>query len=431
MKSSKNLKIIFSMIIGILIVTSIFLKTEKQFMEVSEISNAIGIRASIINVKNDDVIYIKCVFENAGVLQNDLDKHGISAVVGNLLFNKIEKLSPEETQIKIAELGITNLSVNPKGDHFEFSFYVIKDKIKEALELLSVAFVKPAFTDGDLESSKERFPEVLDIDFSKPGDLMLDKMLSMLFVDSTYGMSNTGTANSISSITSKDVNSFINKKMTKKNLKVVFAGDVSRFDACSYLEYLFKNISSEYADSEIRKIDATPLSSDKIFLINKPGMKDVAGIIVGARIDKLTDIERAAAQNVMKTIFDEKMGDFSIGLRSRHITYGVHNFSIKRSLSNVFCFSVLIEKKDIEKYKKYLSEKIAQYNSKINLKELQKAQMYFIEKSKDGLHDLSDIDENIYDASLPFEDVSPVIFEKVIKMIFHKENFRMVICCEE
>lgn len=79
----------------------------------------------------------------------------------------------------------------------------------------------------------------------------------------------------------------------------------------------------------------------------------------------------------------------------------------------------------------YLDEKIAQYNSKINLKELQKTQQYFIEVSKNGFCDLSDIDEKIYNSSLPFNEVTSKVFEKVIKMIFHKENIKIVICCEE
>lgn len=431
MKSLKNLKIIFSLIIGILVITSIFLKKEKQFIEVSEITNGIGIKTSLINVKNGDVICVKCVFENSGVLQNNLEKHGISAVVGYLLFNKIGKFSVEETQEKIADLGISNLIVNPKGDNLEISFCVIRDKAKEGLQFLSNAFTNPAFTDGDLENAKEMFPEFLDIELSFPNDLVMDKMLSMLFLNSTYGMSNTGTVNAISGITSKDIHSFIKERMTKTNLKVIFAGDISRFDACSYLEYLFRNIPSQYKYFEMQKIESISLSNDRIFVIDKPGMKDIAEIMVGARVDRLTNKERAAAYIIMKTIFDEKTGDFASGLRARNITYNINNFSIKRTSSNVFYFSVFIEKKDIEKYQKYLDEKIAQYNSKINLKELQKTQQYFIEVSKNGFCDLSDIDEKIYNSSLPFNEVTSKVFEKVIKMIFHKENIKIVICCEE
>ncbi len=431
MKSSKNLKIIFTLIIGILVITSIFLKKEKQFIEVSEITNGIGIKTLLINVKNEDVIYVKCVFENSGVLQNNLEKHGISAVVGFLLFNKIGKFSTEETQEKMADLGVCNLIVNPKGDNFEISFCMIRDKAKEALQFLSSAFTNPSFTEGDLENAKEMFPEFLDIELSSSNDLVIDKMLSMLFVNSTYGMSNTGTVNAISGITSKDIHSFIKERITKKNLNVIFTGDISRFDACSYLEYLFGNIPSQYEHFELQKIESISLSNDQVFVINKPGMKDIAEIIVGARGDRLTNIERAAAYIIMKTIFDEKTGDFVSGVRARNIACNINNFSIKRSSSNVFYFSAFLEKRDIAKYQKYLDEKIIQYNSQINLKELQKTQEYFIEASKNGFSDLSDIDEKIYNSSLPFNKVTSKVFEKVIKMIFHKENIKIVICCEE
>ena len=428
--SSRKLKIIFSIIIAALIATSIFLKEEKEFIKVSEITNGLGIKTSAVSVKNEDVIYIKCIFENAGVLHNSLEKHGISAVVGHLLFNKIDKLSPEETQDKMKALGIGNLFVDSMEDNFEISFYIIKDKAKEALQFLSNAFAKPTFTDGDLENAKEMFPNVLDIELSSPSALMLDKMLSMLFENSTYGMNNTGTSQSVSSITSNEIHSFIKERLTKKNLTVVFAGDISRFDACSYLDDLFKNISAEHQNFEAQKIGSAS-SKDKVFTINKLGMKDIAGIMAGVRIDELTDVERAAAYIIMETIFNEKTGDFLLGLKSKGIAYNINNFSIKRSLSNIFYFSAFIEKNDVEKYQKYIDEKISQYNSKINLKELQKTQNYFIEKSKNGFADLSDIDEKIYNSSLPYDDVTPKIFEKVIKMIFNKENIKVIVCYEK
>jgi hypothetical protein len=49
-------------------------------------------------------------------------------------------------------------------------------------------------------------------------------------------------------------------------------------------------------------------------------------------------------------------------------------------------------------------------------------------KANDGYADPSHIDEKIKDSMLPFKDVTPRVFEKVMKMLFNKTNIRNVIC---
>jgi predicted Zn-dependent peptidase len=427
MITRRSYKIIFVAIAAVVISALIFIKKERQFAEISDIRNTSNIKTSLINIKSKNTVYVKCVFKDAGVLNNSLDKHGISAVVGHLLFDKIGNLSKYETAEKMMEIGISNLSVDALEDNFEFSFLVLKSNIKEALDFLGLAFKTPSFSDGDLEYAKEMFPSILDIDLSYPHDLMLNKMMGMLYVGSTYGMNNTGTAQSISGITSNDVKNFINEKLNTGNLHVIFAGDISTIDINLYVCALFDVLSKSNQEIFQKNLDAK-ISEKEIEFIDKPEMENIACVISGVRVDELSELELAAAHIIMETAFQHEIGDFQKGLRALNIAYNSQKHHIKRSLSHVFYITTYMYKDDFKKYKKYFDDKVREYETGINLEELKTMQNYFCIRSEIGSPNLYEIDENVKNSLLPYKEVTTEIFKKVTKKLFNKKQTRTVVC---
>ena len=85
-------------------------------------------------------------------------------------------MSVEETAERFIELGIRDLSINSSKDDFEISFFIPKEKAREAFKFINNAFVHPTFSDGDLESIKERIPTILDPETASPYQLMTQKM---------------------------------------------------------------------------------------------------------------------------------------------------------------------------------------------------------------------------------------------------------------
>lgn len=424
---SKKVKIIFSVAIIALIATLFFLKKEKKIVEIIENTNSSGIKSSLINIKNNEVVYIKCRFENAGILQNTLDQHGISVIASHLLFNRIDGLTPEETIEKLQKLGIFRLSIDATSDDFNFSFFVIKEKMKDALTFLSLAFKNPNISTEDLESIKEKFPCIPNLEFSQPEELMYDKIMKMLFVNHPYGLNETGTAQVISGITTTDILSFIKSKLRSDNLHIIFCGDISKFEMNSYIDLLFDKLLKNNEKNSEEKISAD-LSKEEIDIIHKPEMSDVVCVMSGIRIEKLSKVELAATFVIIENIFDVKIGDFSKELRKLNIGYKVHGSFIKRSLANIFTITAYMKKEDLEKYKNFIYEKFRQYATKFNLKKLEKTKEYFIAASNNGFTDLEDIDDKIKNASLPYEDITSEILEKVMKMIFNVNAMRTVVC---
>ena len=384
------------------------------------------VQASILPLRNHDVIYVKCIFESAGVLHDKIEKHGISNVVASILLRRINNMSIEETAERFIELGIRDLSINSSKDDFEISFFIPKEKAREAFKFINNAFVHPTFSDGDLESIKERIPTVLDPETASPYQLIKQKMLEMLYVDCNYGLNTAGSSQAIASITAEDVQKFIKEKLTRKNLKILFAGDMNNLDARQYLQTLLNDIS----DGEANEVMFVPskTSSQKSAHIIKKNMRDIVGIVHGIRLDQLSDIEKAALIIISNAIFDDKNSDFDKGLNEARIACKFHTQYLERSFSDAFLLFAYVNKKDSDNYMKYFDAKISEYNSGRIFEKLKSIQEYLIKIANNGFYNLSDIDEQMKNAYLPFDKVTEEDLSKVMKMVFNKTVIKTVTC---
>ncbi|MDR0555631.1 MAG: insulinase family protein [Holosporaceae bacterium] len=415
-------KITIALILIILVSTPIFFSKEKSFLKITEISNSFGIKTNLVRIKNGNVVYVKCRFKYAGVFHNPAEKHGISAVVAELLCRKIGELSPEETTEKLKNQGIEELSIHALGDHLSLSFYVLKDKAVDALNFLAPVFTQPKFTRNDLEFVKNKYPTILDPKTADPEQLMFDKLLQLLYPNHNYGLNRTGTAEALSSVTESDVYQFVRENFTKKKLTVLFCGDLSVFETESFLKALFSQLPVGEDMPNLFPEDLTkyPVAEQKDLIIPREHLGNVLGVMCGMRLDKLNAREKAALQIIITTLFDDTTGDFCEGLRKKQLAYAVEAKILHRSLSSIFYFSVYIRENDLAEYKKYVEEKISSYQYKLNIKHLKRTREYFSETSQKGFISIRNIEEQIKNHQLPFTQLPDELFLQVARRLFEK-----------
>jgi predicted Zn-dependent peptidase len=406
-----------------------FFRGEKQCITINLVANNDGVKAYQIQMKSNNVLYIKCRFKNAGVLHNSSAKHGLSAIVGDLLCRKINGLSPEETVDKLDELGIEKLSVLAVEDDLIISFYVLKDKTDAALRFLSQIFSQPEFSTNDLEFIKEKYPSLLELETAHPQELLWDKLLSMLYQTHNYGRNNTGTTQAIASVTAEDVQEFIKSHFSKNTLEFFVTGDVTCTEVAAYVETLFGKLAEQSSGKSSDKANDLPSSSmskEKDAVISKKNMGDIVGVIIGVRVDNLSKKERAAAHIIIETLFDGKIGDFPLELRAKNIAYDVNYHFLRRNFSNIFYFLVYIDKDDLENYKEYAENKMSSYQRELNLKDFRRMQNLLATRSEIGFADIAEIDKRIEYNSLPFAEVTQAILIDTAQKLFNNSYRRVV-----
>jgi predicted Zn-dependent peptidase len=395
---------------------------------IKKVDNNLGINAFQIRIKSGDAIFVKCVFKKAGVLHNDTGKHGISVVLSHLLCRKIGNLSVEETKEKLLLLGISDFSIDASADDLILSFFVLKDKATDAFMFLSSVFQEPPFKKNDLEFIKEMLPVINDPETSDPYELLLSKLLSLLYPYHNYGLNVTGTLQDISSITEEDVRFFIKDALSVDNLEVFFSGDITQHEVALYTKTLFSKLSRINTKIEYQS-SLSGESNEVSDIICQNSMKDITGIMCGVRLDGLTKIEQAAAYIILETVFGRENGDFSRGLREKNITYAARYNLLKRKFSSVFYLWVFVNKENVETYIKYLEEKFSTCSNKLNSDELKFTQNRLIEQSNNGFSDILDIESKI----VPFSKVTSKILTEVTKRLFDKSKRRTVFIhsCEQ
>lgn len=423
----KKLKIAISVAVLVLVCCALFIFIGKDTSYfIFRGINTGSVQAYLLPLKNREMVYVKLLFKNAGVLHDDTDAHGISNLTSMLLFKKIGGLSAEETVEKIIDLGIRELEVDSKGDDFRISFFAKRDRIIEAFSFFNRAFVAPSFSDGDLETAKESIPSAMDPEITPPGQLMAQKTFEMLYGNCNYGLNLAGTSHAIAGVSKIDVRKFIERKLTRKNANIFFVGDVSKSDIKTYIKILFANIPDGNTNIPA-KVNSG--SSDKPFsTIAKENMKDIVGIAHGVRIDRLSDIEKAALHIVITAIFEGKNSDFAEGLVKSDIACKAYVKYVNRSLSNAVILCSYVDKKDFDSYMKYFNSKIAEYNTTIDYEKLEKVREYFIKIANNGFYNVYDIDEQMKYACLPFDKVAREHFTVIVKKLFDKNNIKTVVC---
>ncbi|MDR1361880.1 MAG: hypothetical protein LBJ16_01535 [Holosporaceae bacterium] len=426
---SKNIKNIACFVAAALISTPILMKkAHNKTLEICSVNNNMDIKTSLVNINSGDIVYVKYRFKNAGVLHNDISEHGISLLISRLLFNKIGGLSAEETSERLLDLEVRCFTVAADEDDFVFSFFVTKSKILDAMNFISLAFSAPGFSHADLEQVKRLYPVVLDPEMASPGDLLLDKMLSMLYADSVYGLSTTGSSQAISCVTLKSLQEFMANRFTRSNLEVIFVGKISQFDTAGYLEAWGKWMPAADPMAKVAAPTLSPsMSGESVALITKSEMRAVAGVMTAIRLDDMTEQEEAAAHVIMSTVFDDKIGDFINGLRADGITHNVFYHYLDRSWSKVFYWIAYIAKDDLQKYLAYTTRKIQEYFVKIDPGALEETREFFVKTADNGFESLNDLDIKIKKASLPFDEIPRNLLQKVAKKLFDPSRIRTVI----
>lgn len=423
MKITKRTKIIFTLATTLLLVTPLFFKQEKSTLNISEVYNTQGIDASLINVKNTDVLYFKIKFKNAGILHNLLDSHGISIVLKDIIFRRMKGLSYAETEQKFQQLGIFYLKIEARHNDFEISFSVLKDNVDEALKFIAPALEHPEFTENELEYIKNRYPHVIDLENSPPETIMLDELWQLLYKNNAYGLNQTGTANAISKIKSSDLYNFVEKNFTKNRLEVFIVGDISRFDAAQYLSILFGKLPKGETSIPMFNSDE---SIEKEKFLEKNSMDNLVGIMFGIRLDELSDIQKATANIIIDALFSEN-GDFEASLRKENIPCLQYARIVHQRYSSVFYISCYVDKKYYEKYLAFMRSQIQKYSKTQNLIQLERYQKYYERRIKTGPINFEDIDEVIEKKSLPYGDVTRKNFANMAMELFDLKRGKVVI----
>lgn len=371
-------------------------------------------KAIVANKPYSQKIYVTLTFNKAGIFNNSNEKHGISALLSNLLFNKIGNLSKEETKKKLAQLGLSDLSLRSESHNFVISFNVVESLFEPAIEFFVLGF-KPKFSENELSYAKEFVPIPVDPEISNPEEILSVKLYQNLYPNHVYGKNTTGSSEAIATITLKDINEFLKNNFALDNLSIYFSGKYSS----KKLKFLFnalKKVLPEKSNlSPFQKCKDIAVNSSDQKITNK-NIKDISGIMTGIRFDDLSLKETAALFIVSSALFNKSFGKFTTTDFPMSFNYSIDN----RKHSTVLVLSSFVNKKDLEAYLKNLNN-LLEKTTLDQIEKLNLAKKYFVTKQTRGFYSLHSVPDKMFFFSLPFDQCEEADYKNILKKIKNKK----------
>ena len=171
------------------------------------------------------------VLVNAGSTSEPRGKEGVAALTAAGLLEGTARFDGAELAEKFEQLG-TSLESGADWDSAFLKITVLSDKLEEATRLLGEAISSPVFPEREIERLKaERLSEILQLE-TEPRGLADEKFSEFLYDDeSRYSRPDEGSAESVSSLTRRDVEQFYRSNYNSGATSVIVAGDISSRNA--------------------------------------------------------------------------------------------------------------------------------------------------------------------------------------------------------
>ncbi len=212
--------------------------------------------------KNLPILNLQLVFKNSGYMQND--KNGLASISAKLLNEGTKKLGSTKFATLLENKAIS-LHASTGFETFVIELSSIKEVHKDGLKLLKDLLEDPNYEKKVLEKIKTITIGSLkrkdnDYDYIASNDLK-----KLLFKDTPLQYPSSGTIESLSTISLKDVKQFLSTALDLNNLIIVAGGDFEYETLIKEIKKVVKVIKNKKAN-KFEKYEANSLSKENTIL---------------------------------------------------------------------------------------------------------------------------------------------------------------------
>ncbi len=259
----------------------------------------------------------------AGSENSQPGKGGLATLTSEIMSDGTQSRSLEKLAQDQERIG-ARIASNAGMDSGSITMSVLTTHAPEGLELLADVAEHPAFRSEDVERRRKQRLVRLAQETDNVQSMGLRVGPRLLFGDQPYGMSSSGTVDSIKAITPADISGFYADHYGPNDSVLVMAGDVTRADAEKLAKQYFGNWSSHTAGAPT--IPAAPAPpSTHIVIVDKPGAPQTALLAFGLGVPQSSP--DADTINVMNyTLGASFASRINMNLREVHgYTYGARS----------------------------------------------------------------------------------------------------------
>ncbi|MDD5922643.1 MAG: pitrilysin family protein [Eubacteriales bacterium] len=243
------------------------------------------------------------IFVKTGSAEEDPKYEGISHFIEHMLFKGSENFSAKEI---VRTIDRTGGEINAYTGKEATCYYVrsLDETWKTAADVLCDMISHPLFQKEDLDRERQVILEEIRMDEDSPEDVAHEHFMEMVFENSPYASSITGSASSLRRITSPVIRRYHASHYTKNRIVVSCAGKITMEEAEAFFSGKFADLSAGESRAEG---DVSEKTSGARSSVTDPAKQRIrqterdirqAQLCLGKRVIPLTDPRSYALQIV-------------------------------------------------------------------------------------------------------------------------------------
>ncbi len=194
-------------------------------------------------------------------------KEGLANFTSAMMQEGTTEKNIEEIQAQLDKLGS---SIGFASGNYTTTITVsaLEKNLTTTLSIMEEMLFKPAFREQDFERLKKQLIEELIYEHQRSSWIASQATREVLFNNTRFGRSSSGTLDSLNSITLEDVKAFYRTNYTPLGSSILVVGNISERQIKDKLKFLSRWKGSDAPDLNLQKIK--PLEKQHIYLVDKP-----------------------------------------------------------------------------------------------------------------------------------------------------------------
>jgi len=203
----------------------------------------------------------------AGTSSDPKGKLGIAHLAASLLDQGTKTKTAEQMNDEIDFIGGA-MGAGAATDLTFCNMVVMKDSFEKGMRMLSELAREPAFAPAEIERQRQQMMSGLQVSLEDPEYIANSVFDRLVYGFHPYGMPNTGTPETLASLTRDDLVAFHKRYFAPNNAILAIVGDVTAEEAFATAKKVFGDWEKKDLPSE--KFIQPPDPTRRVVVVNKP-----------------------------------------------------------------------------------------------------------------------------------------------------------------
>lgn len=244
--------------------------------EVKEI-NADGMSAYLLEEHSNPIVAVSFMFKRSGAAYVADEELGLTTLLADMLTNGAGEYDALQFKDIGEEYGV-RLGFGASDDAIS-GFVMMPTANKDmAVKLLTSALYQPHFAGEYMDLTKKQMLTAIRKRKENPESVLADKFAEIIYAGHPYARQSFGNENTVPNLSAEALRSFMHKHLTKQNIIIGIAGDITEREAQKLIIAMFGQLPAQFAEEELSQVAIN--SSGKLHYIDRDSPQAITAFTV-------------------------------------------------------------------------------------------------------------------------------------------------------